>query len=415
LSRNNAQTRYGIAVSVLLAIMLVMSMIVPRAIAFAAPGVGVLAYLAARPVLGHWLVPPRPALIWCAITLALMGLSTLWAVEPDFALERTLKTAGIFLGGVLFMAVIRTAPPAMLRSFPALFIGGFIIGAALMIFELYSGGILYQAIRPEERLEEESFNLSNLNRSVVILTISFFPALALIRQIGAKRLQFALFAAVLGLMTMVILKTNSQSAQLALAIGTLIFLVFPVRRKAVWAGVGLILCAGTLATPFLAQILFDYLPPLIEDHYWFQQSYAANRMEIWDFISRRALEQPFLGYGVEATRHMTFDSRQIYHPSPEILHPHNLFVQIWIEFGLLGAVLLCGFLGDILSRIARLAPEPARIFLPTFLAILSVGTTGYGLWQGWWLGTFMWAAAVLMLLREFYDARGFSPKAAAMD
>jgi O-antigen ligase len=126
----------------------------------------------------------------------------------------------------------------------------------------------------------------------------------------------------------------------------------------------------------------------------------APRLEIWDFISRRALQSPFIGHGTEATKSITFDTAQLYQPGKTILHPHNFALQLWIEFGAFGAALGAAFLGDILSRIYKFDLPLRRFSLALLMASLSVASTGYGLWQGWWLGVFCLLIAFIPLLHK---------------
>ncbi|MEZ5918889.1 MAG: O-antigen ligase family protein [Alphaproteobacteria bacterium] len=112
----------------------------------------------------------------------------------------------------------------------------------------------------------------------------------------------------------------------------------------------------------------------------------------------RALEQPLHGFGIEATRALTdFDTRQLYSPTKGVLHPHNFTLQLWIEFGLPGVLLAGAFIGFILRKIGTLPGHAARVALATFIATLCVASTGYGLWQGWWLGSFAALAAFTVI------------------
>ena len=57
--------------------------------------------------------------------------------------------------------------------------------------------------------------------------------------------------------------------------------------------------------------------------------YAGARMEIWDYVSRYALQNPLYGFGVEATRQVpSFGSTESYQEGQTILHPHNFVLQL---------------------------------------------------------------------------------------
>ena len=79
----------------------------PRAIGFIPAASGLIFFLAARLFNGGW---PRLNRIYVMLALgigALAALSTLWSLDPDFALERSLKITGLLFGGCLLFAVMR--------------------------------------------------------------------------------------------------------------------------------------------------------------------------------------------------------------------------------------------------------------------------------------------------------------------
>lgn len=390
------QSSFSTGLVIALSMLPVLAMLSPRALAFVIPLSGLAGYLTARPVFGYWPPISRFAALWTLVTVGLMGISILWAVNPDFALERTLKTAGLLTGGVLLISLCASLPADQMRIFSRVFPACLGLAALIMLFELNTTGFFHHLLRGEAVTSD--FNFSALNRSVEILTVSAFIGIACIRRLytGWKRLFILGILAVI--FAVIMLQTESQSSQLALGLGLLFTVFFPYKSRLAWLILIAVKCAAILAAPWIAQALFDTLPPLIKHYEWFQNSYAAHRMEIWDFISRRALESPWIGHGVEATRfYDDFDTQRLYHPSSEILHPHNLFIQIWIEYGLAGAVILCIFMTHMLLRISELPPRLARVTLPTFMACVSIGTTGYGLWQGWWLATFMMMGALITI------------------
>lgn len=130
---------------------------------------------------------------------------------------------------------------------------------------------------------------------------------------------------------------------------------------------------------------------------------APQRLEIWNFIAGHIFEHFLYGSGVEATRAIqSFDTNQIYYPSDTVLHPHNFALQIWIEFGLVGATLAVMFCAHMLHLIrTKLSVDNARVALPVFVAWLSVNTTGYGIWQSWWLGASFFTLALVVLVVRF--------------
>ena len=339
---------------------------------------------------------PRNILFWALVFPALMGLSGLWGINPDQTLERTTRALPVFLAGAVLWSM-GTALPALARvRFHRVFLYAVMIAGAFCAFELHTGARLYYWLN-ESISPDEKFNLSRLNRSVAVFIICAIPAFYCAQQLSASRRSRTLLMMALGVITILVLVgTKSQSVQLASVLAVIFYVAFPYRQRWAWFGLGAILAAGLLGTPWIAHYLFTHLADMTARISWLSSSYMPNRMEIWDFVTRRALEQPWLGHGVEATRDIKdFQTAKMYHNASEVLHPHNFAAQLWIEFGVLGALLGASFFAFILRGIARTALPGARTMLALLIACISIAATGYGLWQSWWLGLFVMALASL--------------------
>lgn len=394
---------YTVVVAALLCVLPLLGYMVPRALSFFPGVIGLAGFL------GAWFVyrqrPPlhRASLMIVAAIVALALASALWAIRPDEAAERALKTALVLFPGVLLLSVLKqhgaSFMPLFVRYFPLVTILAF----ALALLDLQSYGALFSFFRGREI--DDGFNESNLNRGVIVLTLCLFPAyLAVIRSadIWRGKARTAVLALLAALTLGVFLRTDSQSAHLIFAVCVFGLVVFPVTKSRAWTGLWLVLGVLTLGAPWLAQYMFQTLPEWIGGKGWFEQSYALNRLEIWDFVARYIEKNPLCGFGIEAARYIEdFDSALRYHDESVILHPHNFALQLWLEFGALGAlgaVILFGLILRSLRDLARINPENARLGLVVFLSALCPAATAYGLWQGWQLGAFFMLAGFCLVL-----------------
>lgn len=326
----------------------------------------------------HWL-----SFAWMAGLVALMALTTFWAFDPAESLERTVKTAPILFGGALLFSLARKENGNL---FSAWFPFAFIMAGAVLLIELYAGAPFYHLVH--ERIPGNQ-NLFFLNRSASLLVILAPFAVACTRAAAWKsQVKDALYVLYLILIAAALYRTDSQSAQLAVVIGAALYLLFPVKVRAAWIGIAACLALGIFATPWIAQYMFKIMPAYAENSEFATQGSGLARLEIWDFIARKALERPFQGYGVEATRVMEFDTKMIYHNRPNAMHPHNFALQLWIELGVWGALFAAGFFAWVLNAARKMEPVYARASLAVFFTALSVAATGYGLWQGMWIGAF---------------------------
>ena len=75
------------------------------------------------------------------------------------------------------------------------------------------------------------------------------------------------------------------------------------------------------------------------------------------------------------------------------LHPHNLALQIWLELGFPGVVLL-GILLLLPLRLTRAGfdREASAIACGQFAAAFIISSFSYGAWQSWWLAV-LWLGA----------------------
>ncbi len=365
----------------------------PRALGFLPAAIGILFLIALRFSKGAWPEFNRLYAILALGCAALAALSSLWSMDPGFALERGFKIALVLGGGFALFSLLRseiTWPSLIYRAFPIALLAAGILCA----FELWSNGLIHHTWRGTGG----SYNLSMINRAVTAFVLVLLPGLGFLEQASYSRKQKRLIQLAFLIITAVIIyRTHSQSSHLALLLLVSVWVIAPVFRfKAAQLGLMALMCAGILAGPWLVQFLYNTVADNVQTMPWFANAYAADRLEIWDFVARKALENPLYGFGIEATRHVEhFETAMRYTPLDHVLHPHNAVLQIWIEFGLLGIAGLCGAILCILHKIFNIKDEQSRrLCLAVFIASFAVACTAYGLWQGWWLGLFTFTAAL---------------------
>jgi O-antigen ligase len=178
----------------------------------------------------------------------------------------------------------------------------------------------------------------------------------------------------------------------------------PLRRAWAWKALALALFVYCAAFPWLALHSYQYQDIVNASPYFGNKAgFGAQRMEIWHGVAEKVMERPWLGHGVEATRSMRFDITK-YFPGGTVLHPHNLPLQVWIEFGALGIAVLCAALAFMLRVICmEMRGIARRTALPTFMMSLLIGSTAYGMWQGWWIGLLILLTMYFIMLRRRFD------------
>jgi O-antigen ligase len=132
----------------------------------------------------------------------------------------------------------------------------------------------------------------------------------------------------------------------------------------------------------------------------FVQKSWDERLDIWTFSAAKIVEKPWMGWGLDASR--TFGSAIS-------LHTHDAAIQIWLELGAVGAVIVAAFWIGVWSAIELLARRDrtaAAAAAGAATAYLAIGGLSFGVWQEWWLGLgAMAAVACICLARSRFDPR----------
>jgi O-antigen ligase len=393
------------ALLAVLAVLIALSAIAPKFLAFGVPLIGTIFFVWNGVTEKQW-TPDRRIFIPFAIIGGLALLSSLWAIHPADALERAGKVAGILLGGMGLLSILlrhshESGNPetkkldARFHGHDVLFFSVLFL-AAFMALELIFDFPFYRLLHPSKAGNAIADAVAN--RSIIVATLLMTPAFALAKTKWGWKKSTLIFAPIFGTLFIV---TESQSAQMGMLIGLVFAFAFPYRFKAAWIALGTSIVVLIIAAPFIAPMLFQHFAQGAEAMPRIGNGSAniAPRLEIWDFVSRRALQKPIAGFGFEATRDiLDFDTKQMYYENDKVLHPHNAVLQIWIEFGAVGIILAASGFMLLLRQIYKICTTAqARIALPVLMTALSVGSMSYGLWQGWWIGLLFLSTAMTMI------------------
>jgi O-antigen ligase len=144
-----------------------------------------------------------------------------------------------------------------------------------------------------------------------------------------------------------------------------------------------------------------------------------ERIVIWDDLARLTLQQPILGIGVNSIKFhrsvRTPRSLQTEAAEPRkavraetrrtYWHPHNGYLQIWLELGAIGAILFAIAGTLLLGRIAIL-PSSIQPFAAGLAATtLAIIGPGWGLWQPWLIASIGFGWVALLTMRRMFEDR----------
>lgn len=392
-----------------LALILLCGIAAPRCLSFA-PAVWGLAVFAGLFVKTKSSLYFDKSLFKFAIAVLLLGASSaIWYTDTSFAFEKTLKTAAVFFGGFILLTAGQNVSLCKSKAnlFP-LFLTILSALSALLIFSEYQTDFsLSRLILNAE--EEKNARIEGgflLNRSMVFLVLLSLPVcLALYMSDNSRKIKQAAFAFFLLCTTLALWKTNSQTAQLT-AIVIPLMLLYPAHKKIARRFLAGSILLALWVFPFLVstvQTIYSQLDPALSSQPIVTEASVPHRLEVWNFIADKIQEAPVLGHGIEATRFLKADQKMELMNSYTVLHPHNFFLQIWIEFGMIGAALFSAFLIFLFKRMDALGNATEQKYYATLLvSILCVLSFGYGIWQGWQIGMIFTLAAMSMMAIKIY-------------
>lgn len=362
---------------------------------------------ALRPALwreGFALLNPRTALrrplsIAAAAMAAFVlwiAATGLWSPTPGAPLLAFFVLAAVLAAGALVFEGLHAGARRLTR-FSALFVLMAAIACAALLFEGISGGYLRAVIPPEDGSVLRFKDMTALGRGVTAMTPLVFPAAVLLRRITGSSViaaapaaalfvaagQFTIFANVIAL------AAGAGAALLAAATSQRLTLFL----------IGVAFLSALLAAPFItASIPADAIFESAADGV---PASWAMRLAVWQAAGEQALGACFpVGCGADYARAWHGDREMIEVPGSAILlplmpiHPHNVFVQIWLELGVPGVVFAAIAGAAALAALWKTSLDRATgaalcaVLAASFISVMLEAS----LWQVWRLAVFALAA-----------------------
>ncbi len=364
----------------------------------------------------------KPDLVASAfLGLGLLGMfSVLWQAAPAPALQHGAALCINVLLTWLLMHCLAGADRDTHRHLARAALLGFVVGLALLLFELATEQLLHRLlfniwpdVRPAKTTYFERNGLvvkirfEQINRSVAMVALLAWPALVIARDVvvgtgQARRTLWGwlvLTALATAIVAQIALSGHESSKLAVLASVGIVGLAWLSNRVAGWT-----LRIGWLAVVALVVplTLLAFQARLFETTAL--QDSGRARLIIWGVAAEKALQAPWLGVG--AGSGLLLDAAEA--QSAPVLagqpikartgqHQHNVYLQVWYELGLAGAsiLLIAGWL--LLDRLARLPPMSQGVLFGCFAVAASMAGFSYGLWQPWFQAAFAWSFLLAML------------------
>jgi O-antigen ligase len=326
---------------------------------------------------------------------AWVSVSALWSPTPGgFWLGMTILVAVFGAGALVFEAAHAT--PKRAQRFSALFVLMVVSASAALLFEGLSGGYLRAVIPPDDLTPLRWKDMTALARGVTVMAPLVFPAAVLIRRITGSwaialvpasaafvaAMQFSVFANVLAI--------GAGAAAFGLAL---------VRPRLCLVVLAILLMLALISAPFVAAAI--PAEAIVDGGVGVVPASWGQRLFVWKETGVRVLRDCMpLGCGADYARSLKESAGMIVVKGSAItlpampLHPHNLFLQIWLELGLPGVAAFGAAIAAAAAALMR-----AKIDAGTLAAAGAVIAVSFisvmfeaSLWQIWRLAVFTLAA-----------------------
>ncbi len=346
-----------------------------------------------------------------ALFAGLAWVSALWSFTPGESLKTSLSLTLTFAAGLLLVAAGLRLDKTERRFFDRALMAGGVLGFVLLGEEILSGNAVFRALQaalgtprdPEQNL------LMTLNQGAVVAALYLWPLSMTFRR--RNGVAFAVTAVVLMFIVLAFGDADSHKAALVLGFTAMMAGLFRMRIVTVLFGASVAL--GVLAAPWIVSQLPD---PLKQGNAAASLSNSLqHRIVIWKTTAGLISKKPLLGYGMDTSRAFYGKNQKVVYTfpgnetngawqnrfEPIPLHPHNGVLQIWLEFGALGAALFLAFLMAVIRAIARSDGGFERsAVLGAFVTALVIFSISFGAWQSWWLATLFLTAAFIVAARS---------------
>ena len=133
-----------------------------------------------------------------------------------------------------------------------------------------------------------------------------------------------------------------------------------------WRWVPLFLLAGLAAIPFLPDTIFNRILTIFN----LEDSSTSSRFPLYAAALEMLKTRPIrgAGLGTDAVR-LAIKDMNLYHGTAPFVHSHNLYLQIWLETGILGVVsyvaaMICGL---------KSAAKACKLHCPHEVRLITIG------------------------------------------
>lgn len=349
---------------------------------------------------GEFAAPNKITACLFAILFAYFTLALQWSPIPARGFYDLIIMGLLMLLGLQINAGMKDVSFADTQSLLRIFAGLFFASLLIFAVDLNCNLLFQRASHFMPWDNDPSFAM--VSRSAYCLVLLLWPLLAYAwRQGWRVAAIFTWF--ILGVL---LLFSDSAAGRMAFVISTFAFAFASYWPRTLRIIMAVILITGMAVAVPVGQAL----EPGFGDSTKKISGSFAHRMEIWRFAAARIIEKPWLGWGFDSARAIpNLGETSKYqedaagkHIIP--MHTHNWFLQILLELGAVGGVLMTLAWLWLLRQTTELHRTVQPVALACFSVAMVIGAFSIGIWQQWWWGAIIFAAIIVQLCnRQTYE------------
>lgn len=341
-----------------------------------------------------------------SISILIIFISYYWSINPERTSEVIGPISGIIIAIFIVLNITQNNKILNIEN---------LIGIPLIITSLciFSDMILNTEIRSNLAMlagDAPTSRSANFGRGIIILLMIMPFSVAM--YINKGKILLALGIVIL-VSAIVILGPN-HSAKIALFITILssIIIYFLGPRSFLYFGI-----ISIIFILFLPIISSKILPPIgsIEKNNYYNVPWQKtaiggsiiHRLLVWEYVANEIYKKPLLGYGTGTSRligqniilNVPNTNQEIKGGIP--LHPHNNFLEIWLELGLLGIIIINILWMKIIKYGIQMRQDSYIIgtgICSSIVTIFIISNLSFGVFQAWWMSSI---ALIFLIILQF--------------
>lgn len=372
-------------------ILAILAPLVPLGLA-PAVAVAAIGLIAVAGMRRRWPRPDWALTLMLVLFLAWAGISLNWTIGGSKAVNAWMGLLCIWLSGLCLPSLIVEISQTDARRAARWLSLAACVGLLLLTIELlFNQPIQHLAATADKHIEDYE---RDINRAALLTALMAGPVSLLHWRLGRRS-----WAALSLLLPLIVTTFSTSQSAVACLLGLLVLLGLGVLS---WRTATALVAAGIVAGFTLCGPAAHWMKQAgLGQADWMPLSFR-HRVLTWDFVAGHLGDHPWIGYGLEGSRAVPGGDGHFTLPMvgdvPVLpVHPHNLFMQVRLELGWVGAVLASLLLLAILHRLTRLNAGIRPLAIALFGTTIFTQCFAYGAWQAWLIGGMLFASAMVAL------------------